>query len=261
MNDKIRNYLGYALIVGVLLTAFSVLGYVRTYSKMVEPGSYRSFTVSAEGRASAVPDVATFTFSVVTEGGKDLAELQKQNSNRSNQAIAYLKGEGVVDADIRTENYNIEPRYQYSNCRFVTASQVCPPPEIIGYTIRQSVAVKVRDFSKTGSLLSGVVNQGANTVSQLSFTVDDPTMVENQARAEAVAKAKEKAKVIAEFGDFRLGRLISISENDFGPIPYYERSMLTPGYGGDAKLAAEPPSIEPGSNEVVIGVSLHFEIK
>jgi uncharacterized protein YggE len=115
--------------------------------------------------------------------------------------------------------------------------------------------VKIRDFAKIGEVVSGVVGSGANSVSELSFAIDDPTAVQNQARGEAIDKARNKARAIAEAGDFSIGRLLSIDENAPGQPPVY-------GVGGamDEK-ALSAPTIEPGSQEVVVTVNLTYEIK
>jgi len=261
MNEKIRNYLGLAGIIGILVAALSAWNFVGAYGKQIEPSSFRSFNVSGEGEVVAVPDVAQFSFTVLTEGGTDIASLQEENTTKMNRAIEYVKGQGVDSKDIRTEGYNVNPRYQYYDCSrpiYKSEAEPCPPAEIVGYTIRQTVSVKIRDFSNIGGLLSGVVEEGANTVSQLNFTIDDPTEVENEARAEAILKAQEKAEAIAEAGGFSLGQLLSIQEGGSGYyVPQYRmESMDAAGMGGGAA-----PSIEPGSQEVSISVTLTYEIR
>lgn len=239
--------------------AIATLWYVRSYSLVIEPSSFRSFSVSGEGKTVAIPDVAEFSFSVLTQGGKDLGALQKENTVKMNRAIGIVKAAGVSEKDIKTQQYSIEPRYQYSNCRYdnlVDSGKSCPPPEIVGYTVQQSVIVKVRNFEKIGGLLSEVVQSGANSVSQLSFTLDDPTEVQNQARTEAIAKAKEKAKFIAKAGGFGLGRLLSIEEGG-GYIPIYSYGVAAL----EAKGAAPAPRIQPGSQEVKVNVTLRYEIR
>ena len=159
--------------------------------------------------------------------------------------------------DITTENYGVDPRYQYFDC---SSGRLCPPAEIIGYTVNQTVSVKIRNFDIIGDTLSGVVQNGANNVSQLQFTIDDPTEVPNQARAKAIVKAQAKAKAIAKAADFSLGRLLSIDESSqSSPLPMYGGY----GIGGDAKLdrAESVPSIEPGSREVNVYVTLTYEIE
>ncbi|MBI3045947.1 MAG: SIMPL domain-containing protein [Candidatus Harrisonbacteria bacterium] len=260
MDSKIKNYLGWAGLVLMSALALSVLSYVRIYSRSVEPSTFRSFTVNGEGKAVAIPDVAQFTFSVLTQGGKNLGELQKENTTKINRAIGVIKAAGVQDKDVKTESYSVEPRYQYFNCGpvLLESGKPCPPPEIVGYTVSQTVSVKVRDFAKIGDLLRDAVESGANTVSQLSFTVDDQTEIQNQARAEAIQKAKAKAKTIAKAGGFRLGKLLSIEEGG-GPIPVFYKSLGAEAFSGAVPAVA--PSIEPGSQEVRVTITLRYEIR
>lgn len=262
MNQKIRDYVGIALIIAMLVVAAAAWQFVAAYGKQIQPSSFRSFSVSGEGKVVAVPDVAEFTFSVVTQGGTGIAALETQNTDAVNKAIAFVKSEGVDQKDIETQNYDLSPRYQYYNCAHPESSvQPCPPPDIVGYTITQTVQVKVRDFTKIGDIFSGVVKSGANTVSQLSFTIDDPTSVQDEARAQAIAKAKAKAQSVADAGGFSLGELLSINESGApGPMPMYaydSKSVL--GMGGASVSAA--PSIQPGSEDVVVDVTMTYEIR
>ncbi len=264
MKESVKNLMGWAVVVALLAVTYGTVSYVRTYGKTVEPGTYRSFSVEGEGRVVAKPDVAEFTFSVVNEGGKDLASLQADNTKKTNAAIDYLRSNGVKEEDVKTASYQIDPRYQTVACNRLLGG-VCPPPEIVGYTVRQVVAVKVRDFTKVGDLLASVVEKGANTVSQLVFTIDDRTMVENEARTEAIAKAKTKAEAIARAGGFALGKLLAVNEGGIGP--YYDKAygrggdMMTMAAGLGAPEAAPAPTIAPGSEEVFVSVNLVYEIR
>lgn len=259
MNEKIKNALGIAISIAVLVFGYALISFVSTYSRSIEPSSFRSFSVTGEGKVTAIPDIAQFTFRVIGEGGKDLDALLKENTEKMNRAIEFVKGKGVEAKDIKTQSYNVEPRYQYYSCPSDRPAP-CPPPEIVGYTVTQTVSVKVRDFSKVGEILSGIIQNGANSVSQLSFTIDDPTKVENEARSEAIEKAKEKARAMAQAGGFRIGRLLSISEGGFSPPPYpsfYEEKALS----GGATVPSVQPTIEPGSQEVTAKVTLTYEIE
>ncbi|MEW6616832.1 MAG: SIMPL domain-containing protein [Patescibacteria group bacterium] len=261
MEQKIKNYVGWAIIFALVVVSVSAWMYVGSYAKQIDPASMRTFSVSADGKVVSIPDVATFTFSVITEGGKNLGDLQKQNVEKVNKAIAFVKENKVEEKDIKTEQYSVEPRYQYANCGMYGGS-TCPPPTIVGYTVRQSVLVKVRDFEKAGDIIGGVVEQGANSVSQLQFTIDDPTKILADAREQAIEKAKEKAEQIADAAGFSVGKLISIDEGGYYPTPMYRNMKVSSevyGMGGGDMAAA--PSIEPGSQEVTTSVTLRYEIK
>lgn len=251
MKLDVKNVLNVSLIALSLTAIVALFWFAASYSRSVVP--QRSFSVSGEGKVIAVPDVAEFSFTVITQGGLDVGALQSENAKQVNAANDYLKENRVDEKDIKTVGYSISPRYQRFGCEIGP----CPPPEIVGYSINQTVAVKIRDFSRIGEFLSGVVKHGANSVSGLSFKIDDLSELRGKARDLATDEAREKAKAIAKSAGFRLGKILSISES-FSSPPFYpvfleERAI------GDA--AAVTPSIEPGSEEIQVNVSIQYEIK
>jgi hypothetical protein len=290
MNQTIKNVLGGAIVLAVLAAGYGVLSFANSYGESIQPSSFRSFSVSGEGKAIAIPDVAEFQFTVVTEGGTDLASLQSKNTDAANKAIAFVKSKGVADKDIETQYYNVDPRYQTYACNNVVlppvyngatvsggssgsaaggaviapvapSVQPCPPASIVGYTVTQSVDVKIRDFTKIGDIMSGVVTSGANQVGQLSFTLDDPSTVQNQAEADAIVKAKVQAQAIATAGGFRIGRLLNVQTGGGMPYPVYAEAAGMGEINSLATKAAPAPTIQPGSQEVDMTVTLQYEIQ
>jgi uncharacterized protein YggE len=267
MTKLIKNILGAAGAIAVLALGYAALNYVNTYSKVVEPTSFRNFSVSGQGKAIAVPDIATFSFQVITEGDKDVAATQIKNTEAANKAIAFVKAQGVDDKDISTEYYNVDPRYETYNCvtppvvygAVSTPVKPCPPASIAGYTVTQSINVKMRDFAKIGNIMSGVVASGANQVGSLSFTIDDPTSVYDQARAQAISRAQVKAEAIAKAGKFSIGRLLGIQEGSPSPVYNYSQVDMISAKAG--AVPAATPSIQPGSQEVDVTMTLQYEIK
>jgi len=258
MSNEIKNYLGITAIGAIVLFLVISFWYVNSYSKTV--AFQRTFTVSGEGKVVAIPDIAEFSFGVLTEGGKDIAALQKENSEKINKIISFLKDSGIEEKDIKTQYYNISPRYQNFSCPIFQNEKpgVCPPAEIIGYSISQSVLVKVRDINKAGEIVAGVVDRGANNVWGPNFSVDDSSQFQAQARQEAINKAKAKAEAIAKAAGFKLGKLISIQEGV--NFPLWMRSSYAfsqNGKGGNDSFAY----IEPGSQEISVSVTLNYEIK
>ncbi len=267
MNEKTKKYLGWSIILLILVTTYGIFIGTRAYSQAVQPSSFRSFSVQGDGKVTAIPDIAKFDFGLITEGGKDIAKIQEENTDKMNKAIDYLKNSGIDAKDIKTENYSLNPKYQYYDCSpriyGTDEAKPCPPPEIVGYTINQRVSVKIRDFSKIGDIISGVVGYGANNVSQLYFETDDPSLLMERARELAIKKAMEKATKVAKAGGFKVGRLISIEEGGVNPYPVYRnyaKDSLVMGMGGGVEEMSAP-SIEAGSQEVNINITLRYEIK
>lgn len=251
MMYKGRKWKNVFMIVALIAFSYSAVTYARSYAHNQYPS--QTFTVSGEGKQVVIPDVASFTFSVITEGTTDLGKAQKENTEKANRTIAFVKSSGVDNKDIKTSGYNVTPRYQYPDC----GKGSCPAPHIEGYTVTQSVEVKARNFDKVGDILKGVVDNGANSVSELTFKVDDDTQVQNKARATAIAQAREKAISVAQAGGFKLGTITSLYEET--PIDQYAYGMGG-SEGVKAPSAAPAPALEPGSQEVTVKVNVTFAI-
>lgn len=258
MSERTKDFVGYALIVMLLAFAFSAMSYVSTYSSSVVPSSYRSFSVSAEGKINVKPDIATVSYSVVTEGGLDVATLQEKNTVKGNSIIEFVKSQGVADKDVKTESYNIYPRY--TQC-YSTAGKVCPPSMVVGYGVSQSVVIKIRKFDLISSLLTGIAQKGATNVGSLSFTVDDMDVVKAEARALAIKAAQKKAVEMANAAGFSLGKVLEVSDDSNNRPYYYDTMMSSSKLGMGIGGGAPSPTVEAGSQDVVVNVGLRYEIR
>lgn len=223
-------------------------------------GMYKAITIEGNAEIFAVPDIATFNFSV-TETEEDATIAQNKASEKVNAAMEYLKGEGIEEKDIKTSSYNSYPKYEWIQIQCIQAP--CEPgrQELVGYEVRQTITVKVRDTEKTGSLIAGIGDLGIKTISGVNFTVDDTDALEAEARAAAIADAKEKAKAMSKELGIRLDDIVSFNE-DSNNSPYdgygimEARSMEIGGMGGGISA----PSIPTGENKITSRVFVTFEI-
>lgn len=258
-----KNVLIYAAVLALIVGSYAAVVYSRAYSQSVGPASYRSFGVTGVGKVVAIPDVAVFNFSVVTEGGKDLAKLQADNTAKTNAAIDYLKKNGVEAKDIKTISYSVNPRTESVMCPvpaiYGGAPNICPPPSIAGYQVVQNVEVKIRDFKKSGTILQGVVAAGANQVTNINFTVDDIEKVKSEARGLAIANARAQAQTVAQAGGFSLGKLISVDDLSAYPMDAYG-GMVPQAMSARVEKVAEPV-LEPGTQDISVRISARYEIR
>jgi uncharacterized protein YggE len=255
MNDEVTKRI---MVLVWLLLAFAALGYVYQYGRSIKQ-TYpaRFFSVEGDAKMTLIPDIATFSVSVVSEGNR-VPDVQKMNTEKMNAVQAFLKESGVEKKDLQTTQYSLSPRYDYSVC---DETGKCPAPRISGYTLTQELTVKVRNTEKLGDMLSGVTDKGANTVSSVTFSVDDEKEARNAAREEAIAEARKKAKDMAKAGGFGVGRLISLYEDQGGsPQPMYGRGGGIAADSSKASFAEVAPSIEPGTQDSTVRVTLTFEI-
>jgi len=218
-------------------------------------GVERYITAQAEGKVVVSPNIANISFSVVTEG-KDVEEVQKENSEKMNRAIEFVKSQGIDSEDIKTTGYNLYPKYS-SISRFQDSIFPIVEQKIIGYTLTQNVSVKLRDLKNVSKILGGLPDAGVNQIWQLSFDVEDPDIFLNQAREEAFKKARAKAEVMAKQNNVRIKKVITFSDsyNSGGifPVSRFAES--------DTAKASVPPTLEPGSQEVVVNVSVTYQIR
>jgi uncharacterized protein YggE len=206
-----------------------------------------TITIAGEGEVEAVPDIAQITLGVETNSAQ-VAVAQQENTQKVNQMIASLKQLGIEEKDIKTSQYSVYPQYDYPDGRQI----------LRGYQISQSVTVKIRNFDNIGKALEMAGSAGVNQVGGLSFTIDDPEGLRQQARVEALQNAKSKAEELAKNAGVKLGRLVSFNESEGGsPIPY-PVAMRAEGYALDEKSVA--PDIQPGSQEVKVFVSVTYEV-
>lgn len=222
-----------------------------------------SVSVVGIGEVFATPDIATFSFSIESKE-TDAKTAQNKSAETMSAVLAYLKESGIEEKDVRTEYYNLTPRYEYPET--VCTQWGCPPqtgePKLIGYQVSQSVSVKVRDTQKAGELVSGVGGKGAMNVSGLSFTIDDTEALKSEAREKAIIDAKEKAKVLAENLGARIVRMNGYWEEEGGyPSPY---GM---GMGGGEMMktmdavASAPAELPLGENTITARVNITYEIR
>jgi uncharacterized protein YggE len=176
-------------------------------------------TVTGSGSVDAKPDMATITVGVVTEGETAAAALD-QNTERMQKLFDNLKAGGIEEKDMQTANFNVSPKYSRRppNEPRTGGNDGNERPIIIGYTVINEVRIKVRRLSSLGRVLDKSVQEGANRIHGISFSIDDETNLLDEARKKAMADARRKAELLAEAADVPLGPAIRISDQQ-GPRP------------------------------------------
>jgi len=239
------------VILSLLLLALLVNIVVGIYQKFASVDRQKdTLTITATGEVEARPDVVQANFAVITRG-EDPKTLQEENTDKVNQIIDFLKEQGIAEEDITTTSYNLYPEYVWTDRERVPN----------GYTLSQSVTVKIRDLEKVGDILAGVVEAGANNITSLNFQIDDPESLRQEARKLALNNAKIKAEELAKVAGVKLGKVKSFSEDSLTPVPRYPYPLALDavGRGGSAEFSA--PEVMPGTSTITATVSVTFELK
>ena len=203
--------------------------------------------VQATGKTTRVPDIATIRAGVVTQSATAAAALA-DNAKRMAGVLAALKSAGVQPRDVATSNVSLQPQYRYENNQ---------PPVITGYQASNTVSIRFRDVAKSGAILDALVAQGANQIDGPSLSLDQPDTALDEARTDAIKRARVRADLYAKAAGLSVVRILTISENGDMSAPPPMPVMY-------ARAAAAPKAdtmIAPGETDVTATVSVRFLLK
>jgi len=226
-----------------------------TYSQILGEGG-QAYYVSQEvgirvtgvGKVTVVPDVAILRLGVEAQAAT-VKQAMGEAAEAMDRVMDTLRANGVEERDIKTQWFNIYPVRRWTD----KDQEV-----LVGYRVTNMVTAKIRDVDATGMIIDDVAEAGGDLtrIQGVSFTVDDPTLYDNEAREKAIADAYAKAQHLAQLSGVELGRPFYISEGGgFVPIPWdYRMGAME----GDM---VPPTPISPGETEISLTVNMAFAIE
>lgn len=215
----------------------------------------KTMSVNGTGTVDLEPDVASINIGVRSEAA-DAAEALAMNNEKIRAVIQSMLSLGVAAEDIRTQNFSI---YSYEN---QPLREVMPEEELIEetavvktYAIENTVTVIVRDLDTLGTVLSTVVEQGANTIYGISFDVADRAAALEEARVLAIEDAQSRAQAIAKAADIKLGEIQTID------LTEYSYSATRDEMAVEMAQGESPVPIESGTMNIQVTISLIYSFK
>lgn len=204
-------------------------------------------SVTGNGKVTGKPDVAKLTLGVSAEADT-VEKARTQAAGSLDAMMKSLKNNGIADKDIQTQQFNIEPQYDYNEGN----------QRLRGFRVTNIVTATLRDINKTSQAVDDAVRAGGNDtqIQGLSFTIDNPEDLKKQAREKAVADAKAKAETLANSAGVSIGNAITISESSYTPV--FDQFAGTK--AGAPDTGPSTP-IQPGELDVTVDVSITWQIK
>lgn len=162
-------------------------------------------TISTTGEAAiyAVPDEVVVTLGV-TNVDPVLDKALSTNADACARLAKAIKGVDIDEKDVSTTELTVEPQYSYEQGRSYT---------IGGYTVRRAYTVTVKSIDKFENLIETALKNGANQISGLEFSTSQSRKYHDQARADAIHAAREKAEALASEMGCKAGMPRTITEN------------------------------------------------
>jgi len=227
-----------------LATALTASPALADDGPIVAPGD-TLLTVTANGKSSRTPDIATFTAGLTTIG-RTASAAMAANAAAMTRVIGALKAAGVADRDVQTSNLSLDP--VYDNAVHADGDH----PRITGYQATNNVAVRARVIGAMGRVIDTLVDAGANEVSGPNFAIDHPEAALDEARTSAIATARSRADLYAHASGLKVLRILSISESGgYSPQPMV--------FSARKAMAAATP-VAAGEVGVDINLTVQFEL-
>ncbi|HVZ54740.1 MAG TPA: SIMPL domain-containing protein [Pseudolabrys sp.] len=201
----------------------------------------RLVTVTGEATVAVVPDVATISIGVSSQG-RTAHEASDANSKQMAAVLKAIRDSGIADRDIHTSQLSLQPQYDSSKPG---------PPRLMGFRVTNQVTIKIRDIDRMPAILDRAIAAGANEMSGIEFGVSEQSKLLDQARDEAIADARRKAELYVKAAGGRLGPVVSITEEGATPPPRPLAAM---------RAAAGAVPVVPGERELRAAVTVSFEL-
>ena len=207
----------------------------------------RVITVNGTGLVSGTPDVLELYLGVDTRA-ESAGEALEKNSELTVGVLKVLRDAGVDEKDIQTTNLSIYPAYDDDG------------EVVIAYSVSNRVVAKLRDLNTAGDIIDEATEAAGDDiiVQGLYFSIDDNSKIVEQARTEAVKRAKTQAEQLAAAAGVELGELRSIDES-YTPVgPALDAREAAPSTPTTTDGGSVP--IQPGSEMLSVDVTLVYDI-
>jgi uncharacterized protein YggE len=201
--------------------------------------------ISAEGEVKRAPDMATINAGVTTQSSS-AASAMADNAKRMATAVAALRRAGVADKDIRTASLSLQPQYRYAEGQ---------APVITGYQASNQLTIVFHDIQRAGPILDALVGQGVNQINGPDFGIEHPEAALDEARAQALSKARARAELYAKAAGLGVKRIVAIGESGGYSAPPGPRPMMM------ARMDKASTELQPGDQKVNVTLNVTFELQ
>ena len=192
--------------------------------------------VTGEGEICLIPDTAIVSVGVESLN-ESLIAAQTENSSSMNALVGVLKELGVLEENIKTKGYNVYQRYDYTQGE-----------KLIGYQVSNYLEFKTKNVDNVGSIISKLMESGANSFSGITFTLENSEEAYKQALSKALENAKNKASALYG-GELEIKKIIEEKNTS-----YYLRDSY-----GYANSISETTKFMKGEIKVSACIKVEFE--
>lgn len=242
----------------VALGALSLLLTGCAFSSSVVNVANGILSTYSEVEKEFMPDYANISISVETTD-KNSLKASEENKIKTKKIINAINAKlNTQNGDkISTANFVVYPNYN-NNGR-----------NIISYTCRNTVVVKLKDLAKTGQIIDLAINNGAAKINNVTFDVENEQNMCNELLPEAINNTKIRAGIIAKGLNLQINGVSKVSsscyvQNSSNIITYAnarKAASMDMASGSNFETATSSTPIEPKAIKVRASVNVDYKIK
>ncbi|MDG5778813.1 SIMPL domain-containing protein [Haloarculaceae archaeon H-GB2-1] len=222
---RTKTAFGTVLVAVVLVTA-AVAGTVVTSdgaSAQADEQGDRTITVGANGQVQSTADQAVVEVAVVTSAA-DVTTARNRLSENVTAMREALSAMGIGADQVRTQYFDINEDYRERKEDGQTR-----------YRAIHSFQITLENTSRSGEVIDAAVNNGANRVDGVEFTLSREKRqdLRQQALEDAMDSARQQANTVAGSGGLTVTGVSEISTTEYNSSPVrYEAAAMTADGGG-----------------------------
>ena len=206
-----------------------------------------------------MPDYANISISVETSD-KNSLKASEENKTTTKKIIDIInkKLDNSKGEKLSTANFVVYPNYS-NNGR-----------NIVSYTCRNTILVKLKELEKTGNIIDLAINNGAAKINNVTFDVENEQNMCNELLPDAINNTKIRAGIIAKGLNLQITGVSKVNSNCYvqnsSNYATYANAKLarTMSMGASAdseESASNSTPIEPKSIKVRASVNVDYKTK
>ena len=212
----------------------------------------RVISVSGEGSAQVVPDMATVRFGIVVRD-EDPEEARRVNAETSKQAMNSIRELGIEESKLSLQTLRLQPVREYDPESRRNIEK--------GFEATRELVVFVEDLDQLPTLISQLVQKGANRLNGIRYGLKDQNSARDEALVQAVNRARQKAELMAATLGVQVGKVIEVQEQSMNvPQPVLMREASPQVMLAKSGAAPEPDAYAAGEIEVKAVVRITFQL-
>lgn len=163
-------------------------------------------TVNGSAERQVNPDYAVLSLGVTTQGAT-VSEAKQANDKIMSATLSRLYNLGIAKADTKTSYFSVSP-----NSTYIPNTN---EHKVSGYTVSNTLAIKINDLNKVSSVIDGTTSSGVTNINSLNFYNNKEQELDDQLTREAIQNARHKADVIAGALNSAITSVRSVSVGDY----------------------------------------------